>query len=373
MAIISRGKFHSILEKYPWEKRKFQREMQEMGTLGQVQDGINLEQQAAHCEALKRVPFFAGDSMHAFAAELAMDASPCCYRQGHVIIREGDSPCDRMYVLLSGAVEVSSCGKFLGRLEDDLFGEVCVLDILERRTATVVAAAQCQCLALPRRAVAPLLAKHPEARRRLQELARGRLLALNEALGPDDAPWATPAQRGPCWPLSRGGLAAQAPVPGKTRLSGCAVGLGGFVEGADASLFAASRVFRDARPELLRELSGAMLTEWFEEGATVVEEGQSFPWVHNHAAVQVYWIVKGQAEVWKAGNFVTLLGEGDCFGELAAFAPKETSVRQATVKGKTRLILRTVRAAKLKCLLTDHDDPQLVARWKAEMENNHVM
>eukprot|EP00434_Breviolum_minutum_P021996 symbB.v1.2.019418.t1/scaffold1560.1/size111759/9 len=79
VAIISRFSFHSILEKYPWEKRKFQREMKqklmELGKLIDVKDDINLEQQATQCDALKTVPFFSdpSDAMHEFVAELAMN------------------------------------------------------------------------------------------------------------------------------------------------------------------------------------------------------------------------------------------------------------------------------------------------------------
>lgn len=190
VAIIFRSIFHSILEKYPWEKRKFQREMKaklmELGKLIDVKDDINLEQQAIQCDALKKVPFFAGDEMmHDFVAELAMNASSFWYRPGRVIIQEGDTRCDEMYVLLHGAVEVTACGEFLGRLENDLFGEICVLDLLERRTANVIAATQCHCMVFTRQIVIPVLAKYPDARMRLLEHARTRLMALNDSIGMD--------------------------------------------------------------------------------------------------------------------------------------------------------------------------------------------
>merc|ERR1719512_685038 len=53
VAIIFRSTFHSILEKYPWEKRKFK--LMELGKLIDVRDDINLEQQAIQCDALKKV------------------------------------------------------------------------------------------------------------------------------------------------------------------------------------------------------------------------------------------------------------------------------------------------------------------------------
>merc|ERR1719436_2074755 len=158
--------------------------LMELGKLIDVKDDINLEQQAIQCDALKKVPFFASDdTMHDFVAELAMNASSYWYRPGRVIIQEGDTRCDQMYVLLRGAVEVTACGEFLGRLENDLFGEICVLDLLERRTANVTAATQCHCMMFRREIVIPVLAKYPDARMRLLEHARQRLVALNEAIG----------------------------------------------------------------------------------------------------------------------------------------------------------------------------------------------
>lgn len=191
VAIIFRSAFHSILEKYPWEKRKFQREMKaklmELGKLIDVKEDINLEQQAIQCDALKKVPFFAShETLHDFVAELAMEAVSCWFQQGKVIIQEGDTQCDKMYVLLKGAVDVSACGKHLGRLENDLFGELCVLDLLERRTANVTTVSQCHCMVFTREKVILVLAKYPDARMRLLEHARQRLMALNEAISSDD-------------------------------------------------------------------------------------------------------------------------------------------------------------------------------------------
>ncbi|CAJ1439172.1 unnamed protein product [Effrenium voratum] len=258
VAIISRFSFHSILEKlictikfrrqlqqgailtplgfftvmgplnkgkYPWEKRKFQREMKhklmELGKLIDVKDDINLEQQATQCDALKQVPFFSEptDAMHEFVAELAMNTSTYWYQPGKVLIQEGDTDCDEMYILLRGSCEVFSCGQFLGRIENDVIGEIGILDLLERRTSTVQCATACQCMKLSRQVMVPILAKYPDARLRLLELARTRLTALSEAInGPE------------------GGSLAIQDICG--RLPGCAVGFGPDVDpvGRSASL-----------------------------------------------------------------------------------------------------------------------------------------
>merc|ERR1711972_1257078 len=136
-------------------------------------------------------------------------------------------------------VEISACGEFLGRLENDLFGEICVLDLLERRTANIIAATQCHCMMFTRQIVIPILAKYPDARMRLLEHARQRLMALNDAIG----------------------IEAKEPRQGETgvlRLKGCAIGFGNIIQSQDAHLFAASTVFQDAQVELLYELSCRM-------------------------------------------------------------------------------------------------------------------
>jgi CRP-like cAMP-binding protein len=346
VAIIFRSIFHSILEKYPWEKRKFQREMKaklmELGKLIDVKDDINLEQQAIQCDALKKVPFFAGDEMmHDFVAELAMNASSFWYRPGRVIIQEGDTRCDEMYVLLHGAVEVTACGEFLGRLENDLFGEICVLDLLERRTANVIAATQCHCMVFTRQIVIPVLAKYPDARMRLLEHARTRLMALNDSIGMDRE-------------LTGGTGMVQ-------RWQGCAVGFGSVIQSADANLFAASPIFQNAKVQFLHELSNSMTTKKFEEGKTIIQEDEPYRAARDY----IYWIAKGQVEVWKGGHFVNTLGEGEVFGELAAFGADK---RQATVKSKTKLVLRMVKGHVLRELLLTHDDEDLMQRWEAEQE-----
>lgn len=351
VAIIFRSTFHSILEKYPWEKRKFQREMKaklmELGKLIDVKDDINLEQQAIQCDALKQVPFFASDeTMHDFVAELAMNASSYWYRPGRVIIQEGDTRCDEMYVLLRGAVEITACGEFLGRMENDLFGEICVLDLLERRTANVIAATQCHCMMFTRQIVIPVLAKYPDARMRLLEHARQRLMALNDAIGSENKV-----------PTSTGGSSI-------LRLSGCAVGFGSVIQSADAHLFAASPIFQDARVDCLHELSSRMTTKKFDEGKTIITEGDTFRLERDF----VYWIAKGQAEVWKGAHFVTLLGEGDIFGDLEPLG--DGTARKATVKSKTKLVLRMVRGTALMDVLRSHEDEALMAKWDEAREKS---
>lgn len=359
VAIIFRSTFHSILEKYPWEKRKFQREMKaklmELGKLIDVKDDINLQQQASQCDLLKKVPFFAQDeSLHDFVSELAMNASTYWYRPGRVIIQEGDTHCDEMYVLLRGAVEVTACGEFLGRLENDLFGEVGLLDLLERRTANVTAATQCHCMMFRREMVIPVLAKYPDARMKLLEHARQRLVALNEAIN----------QHTDNNVHSRGLGDPSGPGSASIRLEGCAVGFGNSIPAGDAHLFAASQLFQDCRVDLLQELSAHFDTKRVDEGRTIFEEGDSFRADRD----LVYFIANGQVEVWKSGHFIAVLSDGEVFGDIPALSNDKNGVRQASVVSKTKTVLRTITGTALHGILTSHEDEELNEMWAAQRQ-----
>jgi len=352
VAIISRFSFHSILEKYPWEKRKFQREMKhklmELGKLIDVKDDINLEQQATQCDALKQLPFFSdnSESMHEFVAELAMNTSTYWYQPGKVLLEEGDVNCDEMFILLRGACEVSSCGQFLGRIENDVIGEIGILDLLERRTATVTTATACQCMKLSRQVMVPILAKYPDARLRLLELARTRLTAINEAMsGPQDGP-------------ERGTVAVQ-DLCG--RLPGCAIGFGPHVPKVDASLLAMNPMFQDAPIPLVYALSQRMVDKKFEDGEVILKDGEVFQPGHDF----VYFILKGEVEIWKDGNFIVLLRDGETFGDLAAL--RKLAARQATAKAKGQVTCRAVLARSLLEVLEQHSNDLVMEIWEEIM------
>ncbi|CAE7461345.1 HCN4 [Symbiodinium natans] len=352
VAIISRFSFHSILEKYPWEKRKFQREMKhklmELGKLIDVKDDINLEQQATQCDALKQLPFFSdsSESMHEFVAELAMNTSTYWYKPGKVLIQEGDGNCDEMFILLRGACEVSSCGQFLGRIENDIIGEIGILDLLERRTATVKTASACQCMKLSRQVMVPILAKYPDARLRLLELARTRLTAISEAMnGPQGGP--------------ENGTVAVQDICG--RLPGCAIGFGPHVQQVDASLLAMSPIFQDAPIPLVYALSQRMVDKKFEDGEVILKDGEGFQPGRDY----VYFIVKGEVEIWKDGNFVVLLKDGEAFGDLAAL--RKLAARQATAKAKGQVSCRAVLARSLLEVLEQHPNDLVMEIWEEIM------
>merc|ERR1711881_394638 len=94
-----------------------------------------------------------------------------------------------------------------------------------------------------------------------------------------------------------------------------------------------------------------MTTKHCDENRTIIQQGQ----VYRPDQDYVYWIVKGQVEVWQDSHFVAVLNPGDVFGELAAF---DGGQRRATV----------VRGNVLQQILNWHEDKLFLDKWKEEMQ-----
>jgi len=207
----------------------------------------------------------------------------------------------------------------------------------------VTAATQCHCMVFTRQILIPILAKYPDARMKLLERARQRLIALNAAIDVDPTKEEYTKDHRP------------------HRVEGCAIGFGSVIQNQDAHLFAANPIFQNARVDLLYELSSQMTTKHYDQGRTIIQQGQ----LYRADSDYVYWIVKGQVEVWQDSHFVAVLNEGEVFGELAAFDGGE---RRATVKSRTKVTLRMVRGNVLQQILNWHEDKLFLDKWKEEMQ-----
>lgn len=216
------------------------------------------------------------------------------------------------------------------------------MDLLEKRPMHVAAATQCHCMVFTRQVVIPVLAKYPDARIRLLEHARRRLLSLNNILG-------------------AGNEDAQTKMRSLEVLSTTAQGFGPTVLSADARLFAASPIFRNGRLNFLREVSHLMITKKFNEGKTIIDEGMSF----SMSCDFVYWIAKGEVEVMKGGHFVTLLSEGSVFGDIAFF---KGGLQRCSIISKTQVFLRKVRGELLQELLQSCEDQDILEKWHEDVE-----
>ncbi|MFO0963209.1 MAG: mechanosensitive ion channel family protein [Phycisphaerales bacterium] len=129
--------------------------------------------------------------------EMARDAAPMKCLPGEIIVRRGDRS-DSMFVIASGGCEVMLPGAARVAIgPGGHFGEIALLR-REPRTADVIAGPQgCELLRLPRASVLGILARHPELRERLGDIARERLETQVTAAG---------AARGPAQPSVVGGI-----------------------------------------------------------------------------------------------------------------------------------------------------------------------
>jgi CRP-like cAMP-binding protein len=104
------------------------------------------------------------------------------YRQGEVVIREGDTHSDEIYVIIRGHVEVRKSLKekddgdisIASLSQGEWFGEVATLGIRNTRTATVVCTTLCDMRVLPRASVLETLVRFPDQGSHLEKLAEQR-------------------------------------------------------------------------------------------------------------------------------------------------------------------------------------------------------
>merc|ERR1719191_2136931 len=148
-AVIFRNMFFHLLEKYPWERRKFQRE-------------------ASDLDALRQIPFFQQEEFSDdFVSEIALNVTSVFLKPGTLIMQEGDPPSGKLYIMLRGVAEVSKNGEFLQRIEYAMLGDVTAVGPGERAPATIRTVTACHAHILERGAAQQILAKFPQERQRL--------------------------------------------------------------------------------------------------------------------------------------------------------------------------------------------------------------
>jgi CRP-like cAMP-binding protein len=106
-----------------------------------------------------------------------------------------------------------------------------------------------------------------------------------------------------------------------------------------------------SREEALRFLS-FVYEEHIPQGATIVEEGST--------ERDIFFIIEGTSAVFRGGEKVAELANGDCFGELNMFSG---GVRTGTVRAQTDLRLFRLTWARLRGLRTDAPDLANKVLW----------
>jgi CPA2 family monovalent cation:H+ antiporter-2 len=120
---------------------------------------------------MSKFPMFA-DLDDSQRAELLTLFKPSSAAPGDRVIRAGDEG-NEMYFISSGAVEVSIHGRRIPLGPGDVFGEMALITG-ERRTADVTAIDYCLFLTLSKADFESFIARHPELRARLSDIAAKR-------------------------------------------------------------------------------------------------------------------------------------------------------------------------------------------------------
>lgn len=222
---------------------------------------------------------------------------------GGIIVSEG-APGDSLYVLASGEARVFVQGfdrrdREISRLgSGDFFGEISLLTGAPR-TATVVAATECDLLELDRSAVAAISERHPEVRQTIRRFCVER----SESIVERNARIADEVERFEPAPLEEEGPTATEGTLGPMRLSA--------TEREALAPFCAVRSFV--------------------AGETIFQRGE--------LGDRLYILEEGDLELrFEHARLPKLLAAGDLFGELALVTPRQRRTATAVGLGAGKLI-----------------------------------
>ena len=124
-------------------------------------------------DRIERLPVFEGlpdDRLDELAAAAAEQLAPA----GRVLLEHGH-PASGFFVLEEGTVRVETVGDDVDLGPGDVFGEIPLVGLSERRTARVRAVTDVRCLSFARTDIEGVLEREPGLRDRLRRIAAGRL------------------------------------------------------------------------------------------------------------------------------------------------------------------------------------------------------
>ncbi|CAK0890666.1 unnamed protein product [Prorocentrum cordatum] len=251
------------------------------------------------------LPFFRGcDSRFIYKLDLHLDRH--VFFSGEVIVEE-ETEGEDMYILYSGCMEAHSRGLKVGTLKGgQCFGEMAVLGLVRKRTATVVARSLCDVRILSRRLFEDIMAEFPEERARFNSLAATRHNVSQEKC------------------------------------------IGGRIKSL-------CRFFEDCCPEFAEALGDPTEDRLFMEGEALMREGEEGDWLAL--------LHHGSAAVSSGGVRVDILGRGDLAGEVGALGLSPT--RTATVTALETCFVQVLHRLQLKEALEQFPEERRKLRARA--------
>eukprot|EP00928_Gymnodinium_smaydae_P025166 TRINITY_DN20129_c0_g4_i1.p1 TRINITY_DN20129_c0_g4~~TRINITY_DN20129_c0_g4_i1.p1 ORF type:complete len:2092 (-),score=290.03 TRINITY_DN20129_c0_g4_i1:73-6348(-) len=194
-----------------------------------------------------------------------------------------------MYILYSGVARVTVRGVKVAELCGGMcFGEMAVLGLVKKRTATISAQTVCDIRILSRKSLEDAIKEFPEERRRFESLAATRHRMSQEK------------QYG-------------------------------------SKITQTSRFFKGCNAEFAAALTDCMEDRLYTEGQTIMEEGDEGDWM--------VLIHQGRCEVLLGGEQVAIVGSGDIFGEMAVLGI--SSVRTATIRALDVCFVQVLHRAQM--------------------------
>lgn len=135
-------------------------------------------------EVLRKMDLFKGCE-EAFVGRVIENVDTVFFTPGDTIIQEGDTATS-CYIINRGEVAVEVGGHQVAKLGDgSIFGEICLLGIVQHRTASIVALSVCDCRVVHRKDFQLAVRLFPKERERFRLEAERRLAEINKTKGVD--------------------------------------------------------------------------------------------------------------------------------------------------------------------------------------------
>eukprot|EP00746_Dinoflagellata_sp_MGD_P074997 gnl/MRDRNA2_/MRDRNA2_30220_c0_seq1.p1 gnl/MRDRNA2_/MRDRNA2_30220_c0~~gnl/MRDRNA2_/MRDRNA2_30220_c0_seq1.p1 ORF type:complete len:2088 (-),score=405.19 gnl/MRDRNA2_/MRDRNA2_30220_c0_seq1:264-5960(-) len=271
--VLHRTVLTRALRRHPSEKKHF-----DMLALSEMESEIALSKFSIYM-----LPLFKDcPSRFIYLLDLYLERKLCC--KDETIVEEGTEG-EEMFILYSGIANVEVGGtQVCETTEGACFGEMAVLGISNKRTATVRAAGLCDVRILHRRNVEEALREFPEERKRFEALAALRMRSQIE--------------------VAKGGIGKTIPF------------------------------FKQCDPAFVEEIGDEMEDRIYMAGQALVTE--------NEMGDCLFVLHKGSAEVLVGGKRVAEIHDGGVVGEMAALgiSRKRTATIVATETCFVQLLYR---------------------------------
>eukprot|EP00930_Biecheleria_cincta_P032247 TRINITY_DN22380_c0_g1_i1.p1 TRINITY_DN22380_c0_g1~~TRINITY_DN22380_c0_g1_i1.p1 ORF type:complete len:1720 (+),score=390.07 TRINITY_DN22380_c0_g1_i1:389-5161(+) len=164
--ILSRKSLEESIKEFPEELARFE-------GLAATRNRMTLEKRNGG--QVRHLCSFFQDCQPEFAKAIAEEMHDRLFTKGQVIMKEGEDG-DSLFLLHQGSASVELAGAKVATLKSgDILGELAVLGLANKRTATIIASETCFVQELSRSSLMPILTRFSAERQTLRQLAAQRM------------------------------------------------------------------------------------------------------------------------------------------------------------------------------------------------------